>query len=312
MEETDRRANLLEVVNRVHQKISVSAENPAEGGESPIDYSLMNKKRRLLQMSPKSGSNKAFDYGSDGHSDDRSSSGSPDDSNNYSGLHLASSPDMERLEEEDHLDHSIHRHPRLQDMQPSQQPNAAALHLFLQAQHQQQQHPELINPFLRLSAMSQQGLRWPEQPSPPPPQPTIALPQTHSGPTSAATLELARATHESQKKFAEFRETLLRQIQTSRSSSSSSSGKIRTTPTGDAASDAPCDDKDNAYWERRRKNNEAAKRSRDARRAKEQEIALRAQFLEQENISMKLEIAHLKAENAQLRGQFQHHLKLKL
>ena len=73
-------------------------------------------------------------------------------------------------------------------------------------------------------------------------------------------------------------------------------------------SDATGDD--NTYWERRRKNNKAAKRSRDARRAKEQEIALRAQFLEQENISMKLEIAHLKAENAQLRRQFQHHLKL--
>lgn len=35
------------------------------------------------------------------------------------------------------------------------------------------------------------------------------------------------------------------------------------------------DAKDEAYWERRRKNNEAAKRSRDARRAKEDEIALR-------------------------------------
>lgn len=34
-------------------------------------------------------------------------------------------------------------------------------------------------------------------------------------------------------------------------------------------------EKDDAYWERRRKNNEAAKRSRDARRAKEDEIALR-------------------------------------
>jgi bZIP factor len=33
--------------------------------------------------------------------------------------------------------------------------------------------------------------------------------------------------------------------------------------------------KDDAYWERRRKNNEAAKRSRDARRVKEDEIALR-------------------------------------
>ena len=65
-------------------------------------------------------------------------------------------------------------------------------------------------------------------------------------------------------------------------------------------------EKDGAYWERRRKNNEAAKRSRDARRQKEQEIALRAQFLEQENIQLKLEVAHLRAENAQFRAQFQH------
>ena len=33
--------------------------------------------------------------------------------------------------------------------------------------------------------------------------------------------------------------------------------------------------RDDAYWERRRKNNEAAKRSRDARRVKEDEIAIR-------------------------------------
>ncbi|KAJ8309253.1 hypothetical protein KUTeg_014127 [Tegillarca granosa] len=38
--------------------------------------------------------------------------------------------------------------------------------------------------------------------------------------------------------------------------------------------------KDEAYWDRRRKNNEAAKRSRDARRAKEDEIAIRAALLE--------------------------------
>ncbi|GLH13053.1 Protein giant [Gryllus bimaculatus] len=39
--------------------------------------------------------------------------------------------------------------------------------------------------------------------------------------------------------------------------------------------------KDSAYYERRRRNNEAAKRSRDARRAKEDEVAIRAAFLEQ-------------------------------
>ncbi|KAK7074725.1 hypothetical protein SK128_006128, partial [Halocaridina rubra] len=59
--------------------------------------------------------------------------------------------------------------------------------------------------------------------------------------------------------------------------------------------------KDDAYWERRRKNNEAAKRSRDARRAKEDEIAIRAAFLEQENIKLRVELSSLKAETAKLR-----------
>ncbi|CAF0747406.1 unnamed protein product [Rotaria sp. Silwood1] len=60
---------------------------------------------------------------------------------------------------------------------------------------------------------------------------------------------------------------------------------------------------DDVYWERRKKNNEAAKRSRDARRAKEDEIALRAAWLEQENVKLRLENAHLKQENIQLRCQ---------
>lgn len=61
------------------------------------------------------------------------------------------------------------------------------------------------------------------------------------------------------------------------------------------------DGKDAAYWERRRKNNEAAKRSRDARRAKEDEIAIRAAFLEQENLKLKYEVAALRNETAKLR-----------
>ncbi|XP_059095830.1 D site-binding protein-like [Tigriopus californicus] len=60
--------------------------------------------------------------------------------------------------------------------------------------------------------------------------------------------------------------------------------------------------KDEAYWERRKKNNEAAKRSRDARRAKEDEIAIRAAFLEQENIQLKWEVARMKSETGRLRA----------
>ncbi|EEB14186.1 conserved hypothetical protein [Pediculus humanus corporis] len=61
------------------------------------------------------------------------------------------------------------------------------------------------------------------------------------------------------------------------------------------------DGKDQAYWERRRKNNEAAKKSRDARRAKEDEIAIRAAFLERENLQLRLELASLKNEIERLR-----------
>jgi len=63
----------------------------------------------------------------------------------------------------------------------------------------------------------------------------------------------------------------------------------------------PDDQKDDAYWERRRKNNEAAKRSRDARRAKEDQIAIRAALLEQENLKLRVEVAALKTETAKLR-----------
>lgn len=47
----------------------------------------------------------------------------------------------------------------------------------------------------------------------------------------------------------------------------------------------PDDLKDDKYWARRRKNNMAAKRSRDARRVKENQIAMRANFLEKEVVS---------------------------
>ncbi|ESO94056.1 hypothetical protein LOTGIDRAFT_67392, partial [Lottia gigantea] len=48
--------------------------------------------------------------------------------------------------------------------------------------------------------------------------------------------------------------------------------------------------KDDKYWARRNKNNTAAKRSRDARRTKENQIAMRAAFLEKENEVMKAEV----------------------
>ncbi|XP_066272236.1 thyrotroph embryonic factor-like [Branchiostoma lanceolatum] len=59
----------------------------------------------------------------------------------------------------------------------------------------------------------------------------------------------------------------------------------------------PEDCKDDKYWERRKKNNVAAKRSRDARRIKENQVALRASFLERENTTLKEELLKAKEEN---------------
>ncbi|XP_064622236.1 transcription factor ces-2-like [Lineus longissimus] len=62
----------------------------------------------------------------------------------------------------------------------------------------------------------------------------------------------------------------------------------------------PEDSKDNSYWERRRKNNEAAKRSRDTRRQKEEHVAMKAAYLEQENLKLRAQVALLKNETAKL------------
>ncbi|KAI7790246.1 TEF transcription factor, PAR bZIP family member b [Triplophysa rosa] len=56
----------------------------------------------------------------------------------------------------------------------------------------------------------------------------------------------------------------------------------------------PEEAKDDKYWSRRKKNNTAAKRSRDARRLKENQIAVRAAFLERENAALRQEVAELR------------------
>ncbi|XP_034157710.2 TEF transcription factor, PAR bZIP family member b isoform X2 [Pangasianodon hypophthalmus] len=56
----------------------------------------------------------------------------------------------------------------------------------------------------------------------------------------------------------------------------------------------PEDAKDEKYWSRRKKNNLAAKRSRDARCLKENQIAVRASFLERENAALRQEVAELR------------------
>jgi len=56
------------------------------------------------------------------------------------------------------------------------------------------------------------------------------------------------------------------------------------------------EDKDDRYWEKRKKNNMAAKRSREARRSRENQIAVRASFLEKDNALLKEELLLVKEE----------------
>merc|ERR1711953_785738 len=60
------------------------------------------------------------------------------------------------------------------------------------------------------------------------------------------------------------------------------------------------DRKDEKYWEKRGKNNVAARRSREARRLKENQISLRTAFLEQQNSSLKAAVAKLNEKNEKL------------
>lgn len=64
----------------------------------------------------------------------------------------------------------------------------------------------------------------------------------------------------------------------------------------------PEEQKDEKYWNRRYKNNEAAKRSRDARRLKENQISVRAAFLEKENALLRQEVVAVRQELSHYRA----------
>ncbi|XP_076301057.1 uncharacterized protein LOC143219103 isoform X2 [Lasioglossum baleicum] len=63
----------------------------------------------------------------------------------------------------------------------------------------------------------------------------------------------------------------------------------------------PDDQKDEKYYERRKRNNQAAKKSRDARKIREDHIALRATMLEHENAILKAQVITLREEAQSLR-----------
>ncbi|XP_061391493.1 thyrotroph embryonic factor [Musca vetustissima] len=58
----------------------------------------------------------------------------------------------------------------------------------------------------------------------------------------------------------------------------------------------PDEQKDDKYYERRKRNNEAAKKSRDARKIREDRIAFRAAFLEQENSLLRAQVMAMRDE----------------
>ena len=58
----------------------------------------------------------------------------------------------------------------------------------------------------------------------------------------------------------------------------------------------PEEQKDEKYYERRKRNNEAAKKSRDARKIREDRIAFRAALLEQENSLLRAQVLALRDE----------------
>lgn len=63
----------------------------------------------------------------------------------------------------------------------------------------------------------------------------------------------------------------------------------------------PPEKKDIKYWEKRGKNNVAARRSREARRLKENQIALRAAYLEKQNVNLRVTLKNLNVENANIK-----------
>ena len=60
-------------------------------------------------------------------------------------------------------------------------------------------------------------------------------------------------------------------------------------------------DERESYWERRRRNNASAKKSRDARRARELQTQIKVAFLEKENTRMLAELMAVRQENVCLR-----------
>lgn len=96
---------------------------------------------------------------------------------------------------------------------------------------------------------------------------------------------------DSSEAYAKFKEKMLAEA---RSSNNSTNKNMRRVQSQNGNVDDP------SYWEKRKKNNIAAKKSRDLRRAKEDEMAIRCAFLEKENLQLRIRLAHLENERDRL------------
>lgn len=74
----------------------------------------------------------------------------------------------------------------------------------------------------------------------------------------------------------------------------------------------PDNDKDDKYWNRRAKNNAAAKRSRDSRREREAQISMRTKFLETENLTLKEKLDQLHIQNEELKRRLSKYEQLEM
>ncbi|XP_055352523.1 nuclear factor interleukin-3-regulated protein-like [Paramacrobiotus metropolitanus] len=98
--------------------------------------------------------------------------------------------------------------------------------------------------------------------------------------------------------LAEANPVLIRAISSMNSSASSTSSRRQRSE----KKPIPSEQKDDKYYERRRRNNYAAKKSRDFRKAREDEIAMRACYLEKENAVLKAQLTTLRDEAEALKN----------
>jgi len=119
----------------------------------------------------------------------------------------------------------------------------------------------------------------------------------HARPFKAISLNFKHTSAVNDEHYRVYRQQMLEHIKAEKRSSENKKNhsvtKRSSSPQSSPSSSEgnPANAKDAAYLEKRRKNNAAAKRSRDARRAKEDELAIRTAYLERENTVLKCLLA---------------------